>query len=139
MLNLDNDYPNNIVIWLTYMKNLKHMSPKEVTAAFNLRRWRKKHTKLVWTLVHIMNAMHVGRHPFNDISPNNIMFHFPEDESKVYIGVCDQDMTIISKDPMKSLYTFTSTNDIKDALRKRWWVDLNLHICTKEMRKCKSF
>jgi len=37
MLNLDNDYLDNIAIQLTYMENLKPMSPEEVTAAFNLR------------------------------------------------------------------------------------------------------
>jgi len=51
------------------------------------------------------------------------MFHFLKDKSKVYIGICDWDMTTISKEPMKSLYTFTSAKNMEDALRKRWWVD----------------
>jgi len=70
-----------------------------------------------------MNAVHVGGHLHNDLSPNNIMFHFPEDKSKVYIGVCDWGMTTISREPMKSLYLFTLAKDMKDTLRKRWWVD----------------
>jgi len=36
MLNLDNDYLDNTTFQLTYMKNLKQMKPKEVTATFNL-------------------------------------------------------------------------------------------------------
>jgi len=70
-----------------------------------------------------MDAVHVGGNLHNDLSPDNIMFHFPKDESKVYIGVCNWSMTTISKEPMKSLYTFTSAKDMEDALRKRWWVD----------------
>jgi len=70
-----------------------------------------------------MNVVHVGGHVHNDLSPDNIMFHFLEDKSKVYIGVCDWGMTTISKEPMKSLYTFTSTKDMEDALKKRWWID----------------
>jgi len=70
-----------------------------------------------------MNAMYVLGHLHNDISPDNIMFHFHEDELHVYTGVCDWSMTIVCTDPMKSLYTFTSTSDMDKALRRRWWVD----------------
>ena len=70
-----------------------------------------------------MNAVHVAGHLHNDISLDNIMFHFPEDESKVYIGVCDWGMTTVATEPMKSLYTFTSLSEKEEALRRRWWVD----------------
>jgi len=60
ILNLDNDYPNNIAIRLTYMENIKWMLPKEVTTAFNLGQWKKKHIELAWAIVHIMNVVHVG-------------------------------------------------------------------------------
>jgi len=105
------------------MENLKQMSLKEVTTTYNLGQWRKKLIELAWALVHIMNAIHVGGHLHNDLSLDNIMFHFLEDELKEYIGVCNWGMTTISKEPMKSLYTFTLVEDIEDTLRKRWWMD----------------
>jgi len=73
-----------------------------------------------------MNVVHVGGHLHNDLPIDNNMFYFSEDRLKVYIGVCDWSMTTISREPIKSLYTFTSTEDMEDALRKRWWVDPNI-------------
>jgi len=57
------------------------------------------------------------------LSPENIMFHFPRDESKAYIGVCDWGMTTVATEPPKSLYTFTLESDKTEALRGQWWVD----------------
>jgi hypothetical protein len=51
--------------------------------------------ELTLALLNIMNAVYVVGHLYNDISPDNIMFHFPKDESRVYIGVCDWGMTMI--------------------------------------------
>jgi hypothetical protein len=119
MLNLDNDYPDNIYVRLQYSNPTK----SDVTKAFHLARFRKKRTELAWALVHIMNAVHVSGHLHNDISPDNIMFHFPDDESRVYIGICDWGMTTVATEPMKSLYTFTSASEMNEALTRRWWVD----------------
>jgi len=76
--------------------------------------------------VHIINVVHVAGDFYNDISPDNIMFYFPEDESCIYIGVCNWNMTIVSTDLVNSLYIFTSTNDKHEALRRRWWMDPNI-------------
>jgi len=70
-----------------------------------------------------MNVVHISGHVYNDVFPDNIMFQFPEDESFVYIGVCKWGITTVSIDPMKSLYMFTSTSDMDEALGRRWWVD----------------
>jgi len=115
MLNLYNDCLDDIFIWLVYFQP----TPKKVNQAFCLSRFRKKHTQLAWTLVHIMNAMHVVGHLHNDIFLDNILFYFLKDESRVYIGVCDWSMTIISTESMKSLYTFTFASDKDEALRRK--------------------
>ncbi len=62
-------------------------------------------------MLNIMSVVHVVGHLYNDISPDNIMFHFSKDESRVYKGVCDWGMTIIIIDPKKLLYTFTSIDE----------------------------
>ena len=119
MLNLDSNFPRDINM------RLLHCNPteKEVVEAFRLGRFRKKRTELAWALVHIMNEVHSAGHLHNDLSPDNIMLHFPEDESRVYIGVCDWGMTTLATDPMKSLYTFTSESERDETLRRRWWLD----------------
>jgi len=98
------------------------LSVDDVEEAYRLRRFRKKRTELAWALLHIMPAVHDARHFLNDISPNNIMLHFPIDESRVYIGVHDWDMTTLGIKSPKSLYVFTSTGEKNEALARRWWV-----------------
>jgi hypothetical protein len=119
MLNMDNDYPDNIDIRLLY----SNPTEEEVVKAFHLARFRKKRTELAWAFVHIMNAVHIAGHLHNDLSPDNIMLHFPADESLVYIGVCDWGMTTLATEPIKSLYTFTAENEMNQTLKSRWWVD----------------
>ena len=59
----------------------------------------------------------------NDLSPDNILLHFPLNESRVYIGVCDWGMTTFASEPMWSMYTFTSAAERNKTLAERWWVD----------------
>ena len=67
--------------------------------------------------VHMTDNLH------NDLSPDNILFHFPADETCVYIGVCDWGMLSFSSEPMKSLYGFNSTEEMEKDLADRYWVD----------------
>jgi hypothetical protein len=117
MMRLDQYYPDNIAVRVMYEPRI---TEEEIIAAKNLKRFRAKRVELAWALLHIMNAVHIAGHLHNDISPDNIMFHFPEDESRVYIGVCDWGMTTVMSEPMKSLYTFTSTAEKDEAIRMRW-------------------
>jgi hypothetical protein len=77
MLNMDNDYPDNIFIRLSY----SYASEVEVIRAHYLARFKKKRTELAWAFLNIMNAVHVAKHLHNDISPNNIMLHFSDETS----------------------------------------------------------
>jgi serine/threonine protein kinase len=70
-----------------------------------------------------MDEVHKSHNLHNDISPENILLHFPADKSRVYIGICDWDMTTKSMELMKSLYAFTDKNSKIEELAKRWWVD----------------
>jgi aminoglycoside phosphotransferase (APT) family kinase protein len=79
-----------------------------------------------------MDEVHKSHNLHNDISPDNILLHFPADESRVYIGVCDWGMTTKSTEPMKSLYAFTDTIFEAKELAKRWWVDPRVAYVCKE-------
>jgi serine/threonine protein kinase len=74
-------------------------------------------------LLHIMDEVHKSHNLHNDISPDNILLHFPEEESKVYIGVCDWGLVTKSTEPMKSFYTFRNKKSKDEKMEGRWWVD----------------
>lgn len=112
MFNLDNRYLDNIGIHLVYTLPLE----EEVIQAFHLKRFRMRHIELIWVLIHIMYVVYDVGYLHNDISPDNILLHFPEDESCVYIGVCDWGMSTYAIEASKSLYVFTSARERNDAL-----------------------
>ena len=88
MLNLDSAYGDDI-----YARTLHApLAPDDVIKADYLHRFRKKRTELAWAFVIIMSEVHMTNNLHNDISPDNILLHFPLDESRIYIGVCDWGM-----------------------------------------------
>jgi serine/threonine protein kinase len=85
MFNLDGRYSDDITVRVMY----DNTSGEEFLRAQQVRRFQKKRTELAWALLHIMDEVLKSHNLHNDISPDNIFLHFPEDESKMYIGVCD--------------------------------------------------
>jgi hypothetical protein len=122
MLTRDRDYGDDVYVHL----NFGNFPDDEIIRAHQLVRFRKKRTELAWALLHIMNEVHNSGNLHNDLSPDNILLHFPRDESKVYIGVCDWGLTTKISEPMKSLYTFTNKETMEETLLRRWWVDPNV-------------
>jgi serine/threonine protein kinase len=58
-----------------------------------VKAYRKNRVKLVLSLLTIMDNCHTHNILHNDLSPSNIMLHFPPGKPEnVYIGVCDWDM-----------------------------------------------
>ena len=52
--------------------------------------FRQQRPYLTWAFLNIMDIVHKNNLQHNDLSPTNILFHFPDDtEGKVYIGICD--------------------------------------------------
>jgi serine/threonine protein kinase len=102
MFNLDNRYGDNIAARVAY----ENTSGDELLRAEHLRQFQKKRTELAWALLHIMDEVHKSHNLHNNISPDNSLLHFPKEESKVYIGVCDWGLATKSTEPMKSLYIF---------------------------------
>lgn len=119
MLNRDSLYGDDVYVHLRF----GGFSDDELIRANQLVRFRKKRTELAWALLHIMNEVHKSNNLHNDLSPDNILLHFPLNESLVYIGVCDWGMTTKANEPMQSLYTFTNAEQMAETMRSRWWVD----------------
>jgi hypothetical protein len=136
MFNLDNKYGDNIATRVAY----ENTFGDELLHAEHLHWFQKKQTELAWVLLHIMDEVHKSHNLHNDISSNNILLHFPEESSKVYIGVCDWGLATKSMEPMKSLYTFSGT---RNPRMRRWrggggWIPL-LSMYTIRMRMHRLF
>ena len=119
MLERDRDYGDNVYVHLEFGR----YPDDEIVRALQLVRFRKVRTELAWALIHIMNEVHKTGNLHNDLSPDNILLHFPRDESRVYIGVCDWGLTTKMAEPKKSVYTFTNVETMLETLQRRWWVD----------------
>jgi serine/threonine protein kinase len=58
-----------------------------------IKAFHTKCAKLAISLIMTMARVHKKKILYNDISPSNILLHFPPDHiDKVYIGVCDWSM-----------------------------------------------
>lgn len=57
--------------------------------------YQENRRKLAWTLLRIMNHMHMVKLIHNDIGPINVLLHFPpEHRESISIGICDLRMVI---------------------------------------------
>jgi hypothetical protein len=71
--------------------------------------FRKKRHELAWTFLNTMNNVHHCHTLHNNMSPNNVLLHFPPNSpDKVYIGICDWAMAGNFNDLKESLYTHES-------------------------------
>ena len=119
MLNHDRKFGDEPFIRL----NCRNYPDDEVNQVHRLIRFHRKRTELAWVLLYIMNEVYKSHNLHNDLSPDNILFHFPDDESKVYIGVCDWGLASKDFEPRQSPYTFTNAEQMAETLQRRWWVD----------------
>lgn len=71
-----------------------------------------------------MIEVHKSHNLYNNLSLDNILLHFPQEESEVYIGVCDWSLTTLKlEEPIKSSQTFTTPKERSSTLRVQYWVD----------------
>jgi serine/threonine protein kinase len=88
MVTLDNRFGKNISLWVEYENTLDN----DFKCTQQLCRFRKKQTELVEALLHIIDEAHKSNNLHNDIFHDNILLHFPVEESRVYIKICDLGM-----------------------------------------------
>jgi serine/threonine protein kinase len=85
--------------------------------------FRKRRHVLAWTFLNTMNNVHHCHSLHNDMSPDNVLLHFPPNsEDKVYIGICDWAMAGNFNDLKESLYIHESQEARARMMRNRWWV-----------------
>lgn len=96
---------------------------KKQETARRVEVFRKKRHELAWTFLNTMNNVHHCHTLHNDMSPDNILLHFPPNSNdKVYIGICDWAMASNFNNLKESLYIHESEEAKTKMLRNRWWV-----------------
>lgn len=83
--------------------------------------FRKNRAMLAWALIYVMDLVHKAKIIHNDLSPSNILLHFPPHQVETaYIGVCDWGMASRIVENKASFYGFQNEHDcqqMKDARR----------------------
>ena len=96
-----------------YNKSVAEMHPNEILGHLRLHfesrkrlvAYRKKCAYLAWALMCIVDIVHKHDVLHNDLNPNNVMLHFPQDrDDTVFIGVCDWGMSTWMNEEAPSNY-----------------------------------
>ena len=75
--------------------------------------YRKNRAYLAWALMCIVDIVHKHDVLHNDLSPNNVMLHFPRDrDDTVFIGMCDWGMSTWMNEVAPSNYGKESTKAV---------------------------
>jgi serine/threonine protein kinase len=78
-----------------------------------VKAYRKNRVKLVLSLLTIMDKCHAQNILYNDLSPSNIMLHFPLGKPEnIYIGVCNWGMANRVKEKKASLYGYQKKEEM---------------------------
>jgi serine/threonine protein kinase len=81
--------------------------------------YRTKVAKLAMSLIMTMSCVHKSKILHNDISPSNILLHFPPDHvDRAYIRVCDWGMVSRIIEDKTSVYGYPTK--AKMERNKRW-------------------
>ena len=96
---------------------------KKLEIARHTEVFRKKRHELAWTFLNTTNNVYHCHTLHNDMSPENILLHFPSDSNeKVYIGICDWTMARNFNDLKESLYIYKSEEVKARMLGNKWWI-----------------
>jgi serine/threonine protein kinase len=83
--------------------------------------WKINYTKLALSLIMTMARVHKNKILHNDISPSNILFHFPPDHiDRVYIRVYDWGMATHLIEDIPSMYGYPTKDEMKRNKKERF-------------------
>jgi serine/threonine protein kinase len=100
-----------------HLVNAASLLPNNVD---RVKAYRKNRVKLVLSLLTIMDKCHAQNILHNDLSPSNIMLHFPPRKPEnVYIGVCDWGMASRVKEKKASLYDYQKKEEMVANIAQR--------------------
>ncbi|KAG0571933.1 hypothetical protein KC19_VG055000 [Ceratodon purpureus] len=128
MLQRDNEAPGDLPIDYIFRENAED-SP---ILGKRLQLFRSKRTELAWALCNIIDAVHKYGYLQNDLSPDNILLHFLEDESKIYIEVCDWGLMTKTLENRRSPWVFDIVHQMEETMTRRYWVDPRVVYVHKE-------
>ena len=95
--------------------------------------YRKKRAHLAWALMNIIAVVSVQDVLHNDLSPNNVLLHFPDNNDDVVnIGVCDWGLATWTGEVAPSLYGKPNEAQLNEARRKYNWIAPELFHLTGE-------
>lgn len=115
------DFDSKISLTTSYESLLTHghpeLRPDQVEWVV---RYRKNRAKLAMSLLVIMDTCHSRQILHNDLSPSNVLLHFPEDEpTKVCIGVCDWGLASRVSEEVPSIYGYKTSEELEKNMRGR--------------------
>jgi serine/threonine protein kinase len=104
-----------LLVTETHERDILHMPGANFEAWKWLVVYRRHRAYLAWALMCIVDVVHKHDVLHNDLNPNNVMLHFPQDrENTVFIGVCDWGMVSWEDEDAPSNYG----RDLVDEMNK---------------------
>jgi serine/threonine protein kinase len=92
-----------------------------------IKAYRTKAAKLAMSLIITMARVHKSKILHNDISPSNILLHFPPDHvDRVYIGVCNWGMATRFIEDEASVYGYPTKAEMEKNKKELYWMALEL-------------
>ena len=103
------------------LENIKFSSGKLLPDELdNVTLYRRNRAKLALSLLIIVEKCHAHGIQHNDLSPGNILLHFPPiDKTKIFLVVCDWGMACRVSEEVASNYDYRSEEEIEMQQRLR--------------------
>ena len=85
--------------------------------------YRKHRAKLAWALIYVMSLVHSSGVLHNDLSPMNILLHYPGFSDEVInIGICDWGISSRIPEGALSHYGYQTEAERQKVMSSKWWV-----------------
>jgi serine/threonine protein kinase len=107
-----------------YILKKSHMTMQDIE---KILAFRSKCAKLALSLIMTMTRVHKSKILHNDISPSNILLHFPLDHiDRVYIGLCDWGLASYIIEDVPLVYGYPTTVEMERNKKEPYWVAIEL-------------